>query len=118
MKQFGIWGPVNSNDNYIVSRSDELQDYIDRIKQGRYVVLFDPRQTGKTTFFQNAIDALESEKKQYFSILLNFEVYKNASTETFYKKFQREILSYVIPVIQAIPSQQLSEADIMNSFPI
>lgn len=91
MKQFGIWGPVNSNDNYVVSRTDELQDYIDRIKQGRYVVLFAPRQTGKTTFFRYAIDVLETEEEQYFTVLLNFEVYKDASTETFYKEFQKEI---------------------------
>ena len=28
------------------------------------------------------------------------------------------IMSYVVPVVQSMPSQRLSEADIMNSFPI
>lgn len=49
MRRFGTQGPVNPKEHYVVSRSDELTDYIKRVEDGKYVVLFAPRQTGKTT---------------------------------------------------------------------
>ncbi len=51
MRCFGTYGPVYPDVNYVVSRKEELADFINRVKQGRYIVLFAPRQTGKTTFF-------------------------------------------------------------------
>ncbi len=51
MRRFGTQGPVHPERNYIVSRATELDDFITRIKDGRYIVIFAPRQTGKTTFF-------------------------------------------------------------------
>ena len=65
MRWFETRGPVYPEDNYVVARTDELVDFMDRIKKGRYIVLFAPRQTGKTTFFQNALDALETEGSSY-----------------------------------------------------
>ena len=61
MRHFGTHGPVNTIDNYVVARTERLDDFIKRIKLGRYIVLFAPRQTGKTTFFQDEIAALEAE---------------------------------------------------------
>ena len=58
MRRFGTQGPVNPQEHYVVSRTEEIADYIDRVEQGKYVVLFAPRQTGKTTFFQDALAAL------------------------------------------------------------
>ena len=77
MRRFGTQGPVNPKDNYVVARSEELADFINRVKQGRYIVLFAPRQTGKTTFFQDALKALAAEGKDYFPIQLNFEEYED-----------------------------------------
>ncbi len=58
MRSFETRGPVYPEDNYIVARTDELTDFIGRLEKGRYVVLFAPRQTGKTTFFHRALEAL------------------------------------------------------------
>ena len=58
MRSFETRGPVYPEDNYIVARTDELSDFIGRLKKGRYVVLFAPRQPGKTTFFHRALEAL------------------------------------------------------------
>ena len=55
MRWFETRGPVYPEDNYFVARRDEIADFIKRIEKGRYIVLFAPRQTGKTTFFQNAL---------------------------------------------------------------
>ena len=61
MKTFGTYGPVNPEEHYVVSREAELADFIKRVKLGRYIVIFAPRQTGKTTFFQWALDSLASD---------------------------------------------------------
>ena len=91
MRRFGTQGPVNSQEHYVVSRSDELADYIDRVKQGRYIVLFAPRQSGKTTFFKDALKVLVEEDSSFFPIQLNFEIYKNCSPEVFYQDILEDI---------------------------
>lgn len=89
MRHFGTHGPVNRIDNYVVARTDRLNDFIRRIKLGRYIVLFAPRQTGKTTFFQDAIATLQTEGTDYFPIHLNFQVCKNLSATDFYNYFYK-----------------------------
>ena len=66
MKTFETRGPVDASRNYVVKRTTELADFVDRVKQGRYIVIFAPRQTGKTTFFRWALDALAAEGITYF----------------------------------------------------
>ena len=91
MRRFGTQGPVNSKDNYVVARREELSDFIARVKQGRYIVLFAPRQTGKTTFFQDALKVLAAEGKDYFPIQLNFEEYEDIPPTDFYDSLCKEI---------------------------
>ena len=78
MRTFGTRGPVNPEKNYVVERTDEISDFINRVKDGRYIVIFAPRQTGKTTFFYRALDVLTDAEATYFPIQLDFEEYKNA----------------------------------------
>jgi len=52
---FETRGPVDPARNYVVSRQAEIAELIERIKQGRYIVIFAPRQTGKTTYNKNVI---------------------------------------------------------------
>ena len=73
MRTFGTQGPVNLKENYVVSRTEEIADFVDRVKKGKYIVLFAPRQTGKTTLFRAAMDTLIADA--YFPIQLNFELY-------------------------------------------
>ena len=61
MRSFETRGPVYPEDNYVVARTDELSDFINRLEKGRYVVLFAPRQTGKTTFFHRALETLAAD---------------------------------------------------------
>ena len=91
MKTFGTEGPVSADKNYIVSRATELADFIDRVKQGKYLVIFAPRQTGKTTFFRLALDALVTQEPIYFPIPLNFETYEGCSPSDFYEGFCEDI---------------------------
>ena len=91
MKIFETRGPVDAARNYVVKRTTELADFIARVKQGRYIVIFAPRQTGKTTFFRWALDALADEEITYFPIQLDFEEYKNLSSDDFYYYLQKDV---------------------------
>lgn len=122
MRCFGTFGPVYPDINYVVSRSEELTDYIHRVKQGRYIVLFAPRQTGKTTFFRNALDVLEADSDLYLPIHLNFEGYVDTDVDTFYPSLCREICRHITDTLQKRkknPSDELlhfmENARIINS---
>jgi hypothetical protein len=88
---FETRGPVDPTQHYVVSRQTEIAQLIERIKLGRYIVIFAPRQTGKTTFFRWALDRLEAEDESYFTIQLDFQIYKSLSTSAFYHYFYQDI---------------------------
>ena len=113
MRWFETRGPVYAEDNYVVARTEELADFVDRLKKGRYIVLFAPRQTGKTTFFQNALNTLEDQKSIYFPIHLNFEGYVDSNAPTFYASLCEEICKQIKNVFQ---KRQEAPADRLNRF--
>ena len=109
MRRFGTQGPVNPQEHYVVSRSDEITDFIKRVAEGRYVVIFAPRQTGKTTFFRRALDVLVADSDietgaaspaAYFPIPLNFDVYKNTSVADFYANLYQDICEEIENLFQ------------------
>ena len=95
-RTFETRGPVDPERNYVVPRTHEIADLVERIKQGRYIVIFAPRQTGKTTFFRWALDALVAEDDTYFPIQLDFETFRNISVERFYAGLKRDIHEEVL----------------------
>ncbi len=101
---------LKSQENYFVSRKEELERFLDRIERGRYAVIFAPRQTGKTTFFKQAINALE-QKPSYIPIQLDFQIYVNASAERFYQHFQRVFSDSLIKRLRGIPIYNLAEIE-------
>ena len=110
MRRFGTEGRLYLEDNYIVPRTEETADFIDRVKQGKYIVLFAPRQTGKTTFFQLALDALTAEEPTYFPIQLNFEEYEDYAPTDFYTYFYRDVRKEIEGIFQKrgeVPSETL-----------
>ena len=112
MKTFGTQGPVHPADNYIVSRSEKVKDFLNRVKRGRYIVIFAPRQTGKTTFFQRALDTLSAEETTYFPIQLNFEIYEDCPPSVFYNGIYEDIREEIENTFQQrgkIPSKALVE---------
>ena len=100
MRRFGTQGRVYPEDNYVVPRTVEVTDFINRVKEGRYIVLFAPRQTGKTTFFQLALEALTAEDTTYFPIQLNFEVYEDCTPSEFYAGLTGDMLEKITDVFQ------------------
>ncbi len=112
MRRFGTQGPVHPSENYVVARAERINDFINRIKEGRYIVIFAPRQTGKTTFFQRALDRLITEELNYFPIPLNFDIYKNLSTSTFYGHLYQQIHRGIEQIFQkrdSAPSDALAQ---------
>lgn len=100
MRTFGTHGPVNPKDNYIVRRTKETADFIQRIKDGKYIVIFAPRQTGKTTFFQQALETLTTQEHAYFPIQLNMETYEDLTNADFYSSFPEDIHEAIDNVFQ------------------
>ncbi len=113
MKTFNTFGPVNPEEHYVVSREAELADFIKRVKLGRYIVIFAPRQTGKTTFFQWALDALAADTTEpYFPLEVNFEVYEDYTAPDFYDSLYKRIYEEIAYVFQKrciAPSKALSQ---------
>ena len=112
MRCFETRGPVNPEKNYVVSRTEETDDFINRIKSGRYIVLFAPRQTGKTTFFKRAINTLVTEEPNYFPIQLNFDTYADLSMSEFYDSLYddlREEIENIFHLQDSTPPHTLTK---------
>ena len=99
MRTFGIHGRVYPDEHYVVSRTAELAGFIHRVKNGRSIVIFAPRQTGKTTFFRWALEALAANDESYFPIHLNFERYEDWPLSEFYRAFYGRIRKQVEGVL-------------------
>ena len=119
MRRFGTEGRVEPAHHYFVPRTNEIVDFINRVRAGKYIVLFAPRQTGKTTFFRRVIDVLteatgtgahvEAASHQtrrqtaasstpdaaYFPIRLDFQVCRNLSIPEFYTYLSKGIQSQI-----------------------
>lgn len=100
MRTFGTQGSVRPDRHYVVPRTEEVKDFINRVKDGRYIVLFAPRQTGKTTFFRLALATLTVEDPTYFPIQLSFDIYKNFSVPDFYELLYKRIRKHIENVFQ------------------
>jgi len=90
-RTFETRGPVDPERNYVVPRTAEIADLVQRIKNGRYIVLSAPRQTGKTTFFRWALSALVASDDNYFPIQLNFSTFSRASVSVLITQLQRRL---------------------------
>ncbi|MCG9127012.1 AAA-like domain-containing protein [Candidatus Poribacteria bacterium] len=100
MRRFGTQGPVHPDRNYIVTRTEEIDDFIRRIQDGRYIVVFAPRQTGKTTFFLRALEVLANPESIYLTIQLNFEEYHNSHQSIFYTHLLQDIYDEIEKALQ------------------
>ena len=100
MKTFGTRGPVTPEKHYVVPRTAELADFLSRVTEGRYLVIFAPRQTGKTTFFRSALQVLAADVPDYFPIELNFEEYVDITPAEFYEDVHEDILTQIERVFQ------------------
>ena len=123
MRRFGTQGRVYPDKHYVVSRTEEIADFIDRVKEGRYIVLFAPRQTGKTTFFRLALETLTTQDTTYFPIHLDFQIVRNTAPATFYERLYYMIRREIEAIFQeqeenpsASLTQFLEKAQLTDAF--
>ncbi len=112
MRSFGTRGRVRPERHYVVPRTAEIADFIRRVKEGRYIVLFAPRQTGKTTFFRLALSALTAEDATYLPIQLDFQSMRNFSPDMFYEQLTDKIRWQIENVFEkrgGTPSEALAQ---------
>jgi len=93
-RTFITGGPVVPAENYFVKREQELADFLKRVEAGKYIVIFAPRQTGKTTFFYQAISELRKDLT-YIPVALNFEMYSELEPDEFYLDISERIKSRI-----------------------
>lgn len=112
MRRFGTQGRVYTDKHYVVPRTKEIDNFNMRVKDGRYIVLFAPRQTGKTTFFRMALASLSKEDPSYFPIQLDFQIMRNCSPPIFYDRLYYMLGMQIESVFQKRgrgPSDELKE---------
>ena len=112
MRSFGTQGRVRPEQHYVVPRTAEIANFIHRIRNGKYIVLFAPRQTGKTTFFRLALDRLTAEIPTYFPIQLDFQTMRNTTPTAFYERLYSLICMQIESVFErrgGIPSEALTQ---------
>ena len=82
---------------------------------GRYFSIFAPRQSGKTTFFEDFCDELEINP-DYAAILLSFQDYKNIDSKRFYQLIQRDIYEQLIDRLDYVNCPRLDAVKVyLNS---
>jgi hypothetical protein len=99
MRYFNTSGPCNPQEHYTVLRKNLIAEGLDKIRRGRCLTIFAPRQAGKTTFFQLLIAELSKEGR-YTPIWISFENLQGATKKQFYEvlshKLSRELAEYGI----------------------
>ena len=99
MRYFNTSGPCNPEEHYTVLRRDLIAQGLEKVRRGRYLTIFAPRQAGKTTYFRLLMEELR-KTGQYASVQISFENLKAATKRQFYEvlnyKISRELAEYRI----------------------
>ncbi|MEK7727584.1 MAG: AAA-like domain-containing protein [candidate division KSB1 bacterium] len=90
MRYFNTSGPCNPQEHYTLMRPALLAEGMEKIRRGKYLTLFAPRQAGKTTFFRLLAGEM-LRTGQFIPIILSFENLKNTSKELFYDELNHEL---------------------------
>jgi predicted AAA+ superfamily ATPase len=83
MREFNTSGPCHPAQHYTVMREALIAVGLEKIRKGKYLTLFAPRQTGKTTYFQLLLEAAKDEG--FTPIWMSFESLKTVEREVFYE---------------------------------
>ncbi|NIM78712.1 MAG: hypothetical protein GTO20_07975 [Candidatus Aminicenantes bacterium] len=98
-------GPVNPEQSYYVTLENVVntdnQDIKTMVDLGRYFSIFAPRQSGKTTFFEEFCSELHNDPT-YVAIILCFQDYKNLDITRFYSLIEMEFYEQLINRLKEI----------------
>ncbi len=88
-RYFNTSGPCDPALHYTVLREPLIEKGRRKVEQGRFFTIFAPRQSGKTTYFQQLIKRLEGESLT--PVWVSFENLKSATSQMFYLDFSRQL---------------------------
>lgn len=89
MREFNTTGPCNPALHYTVMREALIAQGMEKVRKGRYFTLFAPRQTGKTTYFQLLLQAVQTEN--FTPIWISFEHLKTVTKAVFYQSLNNQL---------------------------
>ena len=92
-------------ENVVNTKNKDIKTMVD---MGRYFSIFAPRQSGKTTFFEDFCHELEKDAA-YVAILLSFQIYKNINSKRFYQLIQRDIYEQLINRLDYVNCPKLDD---------
>jgi len=81
MRDFNTSGPNIKSQHYTIERTNLINKGIKLVEKDRYFTIWAPRQTGKSTYFRQLAEHLQT--MGYKVAHINFENYKNASLDSF-----------------------------------
>ncbi|NVM23920.1 MAG: AAA-like domain-containing protein [Desulfobacterales bacterium] len=85
-------------ENVVSTKNQDLKTMVDL---GRYFSIFAPRQSGKTTFFEDFCHELEKDPT-YVAILLSFQDYKQLEKARFYGLIEEAIIEQVLERLEEV----------------
>jgi len=104
MREFNTSGPCKPHLHYTVMRDKLIEKGLYMVDRGKFFTIWAPRQTGKTTYFELLLNALDNKK--YVGVWLSFEATTTYTDEEFWDDF-----SYML-----ISELQLKEIEIKQNF--
>jgi len=90
-------------ENVVNRDKQDIQTMIDR---GRYFSIFAPRQSGKTTFFEEICSQLHNDPT-YVAIILSFEQYSNLAKSQFYALIEKALYSQLIDRLREVDCEKI-----------
>ncbi len=110
-RTFELSGPVSPDKSYFVPLEGVTNDHGHEIDEmidlGRYISIFAPEQSGKTTCVEHFCRELEKDPA-YIPILLRFRGYEALDGKTFYKNVEKSLYSRLIARLKAENCPELS----------
>ena len=90
--------------NVVNTRKQDIKTIVD---MGRYFSIFAPRQSGKTTYFEDFCRALEKDPV-YVAIMLSFQKYRTLHKHRFYQLIQKDLYSQLTDRLEAVNCPKLN----------
>ncbi len=89
MRYYNTSGPNIPAKHYTIERTELIQNGVEKVEDERYFTIWAPRQTGKSTFFEQL--ANELEKQDYKVARISFEGFTTTTIETFTEELANQI---------------------------
>jgi len=99
-RKFCAGGPVPKEGYYVLRDRPEIEEIVDKVEEGRYFVIYAPRQVGKTSLIQEVVQKL-ADGTEYLPLYLTFQDFgRKMNEEEFYQQLARILLKEISVALQ------------------